>query len=325
MKKILIIQTAFIGDVVLATVLIEKLRDVFPESELDFLLRKGNTTLLAENQKVNNILVWNKRKNKYLNLLKLILKVRNNKYDLIVNAHRFSSSGLITYFSGATRKIGFDKNPLSFCYDVKVKHDVNNGKHEIERNLELISEYHGKSEYKPKLYLSEDNINRAKEIAKKPYVVFAPASVWFTKQLPLNKWLEIIKNIPSSHEIYLIGAGNDVKFCENIINESRRDKMTNLSGKLSFLESAALMKFAEMNFVNDSAPMHFASSVNAPTTAIFCSTIPGFGFGPLSENSTVLQINEELDCRPCGLHGFKRCPKGHFNCAHKIIIPKSLF
>jgi len=73
-----------------------------------------------------------------------------------------------------------------------------------------------------------------------------------------------------------------------------------------------------MNFVNDSAPMHLASAVNAPVTAIFCSTVPSFGFGPLSEKSIVIETKEKLDCRPCGLHGFKACPKGHFKCAYSI-------
>ncbi|WP_431217663.1 glycosyltransferase family 9 protein [Puia sp. P3] len=78
------------------------------------------------------------------------------------------------------------------------------------------------------------------------------------------------------------------------------------------------MRSAAMNYVNDSAPMHFASSVNAPVTAVYCSTIPGFGFGPLSDNSNIVEIQQPLDCRPCGLHGYKACPKGHFNCAKKI-------
>jgi heptosyltransferase-2 len=69
-----------------------------------------------------------------------------------------------------------------------------------------------------------------------------------------------------------------------------------------------------MNFVNDSAPMHFASAMNAPTTAFFCSTIPEFGFGPLSEFSRIVEASEELACRPCGLHGKKACPLGHFKC-----------
>jgi heptosyltransferase-2 len=87
---------------------------------------------------------------------------------------------------------------------------------------------------------------------------------------------------------------------------------------MSFLQTAALMKDAKMNYVNDSAPLHLASSVNAPVTAIFCSTVPEFGFGPLSDNSYIVETEEDLDCRPCGLHGFAKCPKTHFKCATNI-------
>ena len=70
-----------------------------------------------------------------------------------------------------------------------------------------------------------------------------------------------------------------------------------------------------MTFTNDSAPLHFASAVNAPVTAIFCSTIPEFGFGPLSDVAHTIETEEKLLCRPCGLHGKKACPQGHFKCA----------
>ena len=73
-----------------------------------------------------------------------------------------------------------------------------------------------------------------------------------------------------------------------------------------------------MNYVNDSAPMHFASAVNAPTAAIYCSTVPSFGFGPLSTKAVVIEIQEPLACRPCGIHGHAACPEGHFNCALHI-------
>ena len=84
------------------------------------------------------------------------------------------------------------------------------------------------------------------------------------------------------------------------------------------LQSAALIKDAEMNYVNDSAPMHFASSVNAPVAAVYCSTIPAFGFGPLSDTQFIIEVEEKLGCRPCGLHGHKACPQGHFKCALDI-------
>ena len=70
-----------------------------------------------------------------------------------------------------------------------------------------------------------------------------------------------------------------------------------------------------MTYTNDSAPMHFASAVNAPVSAIYCSTVPSFGFGPLSDQHFVFETDKDLDCRPCGLHGKKQCPEGHFNCS----------
>jgi heptosyltransferase-2 len=78
------------------------------------------------------------------------------------------------------------------------------------------------------------------------------------------------------------------------------------------------MKDATMNYVNDSAPMHLASAMNAPVTAIFCSTVPAFGFGPLSNKSVVIESKEKLTCRPCGLHGYRACPQKHFKCATTI-------
>jgi heptosyltransferase-2 len=96
----------------------------------------------------------------------------------------------------------------------------------------------------------------------------------------------------------------------------------NLAGSLSLLQSAALMKGAVMNYVNDSAPMHLASATDAPVTVIYCSTIPAFGFGPLSPVSKIIEAEESLDCRPCGLHGFKNCPKGHFRCAETISVKR---
>ena len=97
-----------------------------------------------------------------------------------------------------------------------------------------------------------------------------------------------------------------------------------LAGKLNFLSSAALMKGAKMNYSNDSAPLHFASATDAPITAIFCSTVPEFGFYPLSEKSIIVQTELQLSCKPCTLHGKKACPLGHFKCGVTIETQKLL-
>ena len=121
----------------------------------------------------------------------------------------------------------------------------------------------------------------------------------------------------SGNHIYLLGAVEDLKLCEHIKNQSTNKNIVILAGRLSLLQSSALIKNASMNYVNDSAPLHLASAVNAPVTAFFCSTIPAFGFGPLSDNSKIIEV-KNLACKPCGLHGFKACPKGHFKCGEMI-------
>ncbi|MBS1567701.1 MAG: glycosyltransferase family 9 protein, partial [Bacteroidetes bacterium] len=118
--------------------------------------------------------------------------------------------------------------------------------------------------------------------------------------------------------IYLLGGPGDKSLCEKIAQSAAHPRVTILAGQLDFLQSAALMKDAVMNYVNDSAPMHFASAVNAPVAAVYCSTLPSFGFGPLSDKRYVIEVQEALSCRPCGLHGHKACPQGHFRCALDI-------
>jgi heptosyltransferase-2 len=328
-NKILIIQTASIGDVVLATPVIEKLAHIYPHSEIDFLLKKGIDSLLFNNPHLNRILVWDKSADKYKNLRNLILKIRQNKYDLVVNLQRFASSGLLTIFSGARIKLGFNKNPFSAFYSHRVKHlistDPDKSSHEVTRNLHVISGITDDDKNFPvKLYPSKADFAKVSQFKTRRYICIAPTSLWFTKQFPPEKWIEFIKALEPALVIYFLGAKADKLVCDQIIRDSGHTNSMTLCGKLSFLESAALMKDAVMNFVNDSAPQHFASAMNAPLTSIFCSTVPAFGFGPLSDDSVIVETDENLNCKPCGLHGFKACPEKHFKCALTINKEKLL-
>lgn len=321
MQKILIIQTAFIGDVVLATGLIEKLYGHYPDAAIDFLLRAGNEGLLKEHPYLNEVIVWKKKEHKLRNLWNLLWKIRRKKYDLLINVQRFAATGFLTAFSRAAHTVGFDKNPFSFLFTQKIKHSISttgNLVHEIERNHQLIKEYTDNIPARPVLYPSPKDILSVQELTKDPYIVVAPASVWFTKQYPADKWISFINKVDPEIVIYLIGAPGDKELCNQICHSSLHPKVRNVCGQYNFLQSAALQKKALMNYVNDSAPMHFASAMNAPVTAVYCSTLPSFGFGPLSDTSFIVEIKEALACRPCGLHGQKSCPLGHFNCANKI-------
>ncbi|MFH1320826.1 MAG: glycosyltransferase family 9 protein [Bacteroidota bacterium] len=114
--KFLIIQTAFAGDVILATPVIEKLHQHYPEAVIDFLLRKGNEDILKGNPCLNELIIWNKKQRKYRHLWYIIRRIRIKKYDYVINLQRFLSTGLITVLSGAKKTIGFNKNPFFFSF-----------------------------------------------------------------------------------------------------------------------------------------------------------------------------------------------------------------
>lgn len=326
MQRILVIQTAFIGDVVLATGLLEKLHQHFPAATIDVAVRKGNEGLFNHHPFIGSVLIWDKKSSKYSHLLQLLFQIRKNRYDTVINVQRYFATGFLTAFSGAHLKIGFDKNPFSFLFTKKIRHDFSgegDASHEIHRNHALIRSMTDSVAGKPKLYPSSEDRSQIKKFQQKSYICIAPASVWFTKQYPAERWVELIQQLPVHYKIYLLGAPSDQKLCDLIQSEATR-KIESLAGRLSFLASAALMEGAVMNYVNDSAPMHFASAVNAPVTVVYCSTIPAFGYGPLSDRSFVVETPSPLECRPCGLHGHQTCPKQHFNCAMNIRVEQLL-
>ena len=305
------------------------------------MVRKGNENLLKDNPQINNVIVWDKSKNKYKNLFNLSKKIRANNYNKVYNLQRFAASGFLTWRSNADIKVGYDKNPFAFTFNFKVKHEIGDGGHEIDRNLKLLNadpENGFEKAEKPKLYPSNLDQSKIEELTKNDdsFIVFAPASVWFTKQLPQEKWIELGQRFLSEKsKIYFVGAPSDIGLIDNIIEGIGKsiDQLVNLAGELTLMESAVLIGKAKKSFVNDlepsscaafalndSAPLHLASAMNAPVVAFFCSTIPTFGFGPLSSDQQIIQTSEKLNCRPCGLHGYKQCPKGHFKCGMNIDI-----
>lgn len=334
-KPILIIQTAFIGDTILASHFARAVKEQFPESPIHFFLRKGNESVIQGLSSVDRVWVWEKQGGKTRNLMKLIGEMRKYDYHAVFNLHRHFNSGLVTLMMKASHKIGFKQNPLSFFYTNKVNHQIPHYIdqkvpatfwHEVQRNLELLKILrpnlqisHDSKKYKPELPIQQKHLDKIAEYEKvENYFVMAPASVWFTKAWSEHKYRELTERLATMGVVYLIGGPGDFDLCERI----RKDipHTVNLCGKLGLLDSAALMKKARRVFVNDSAPLHLASAVNAKTTAIFCSTVKEFGYFTLADDSVIIETPEKLSCRPCGLHGHKECPQMHFNCAEKIQI-----
>jgi heptosyltransferase II len=319
-QRFLVIQTAFLGDAVLASALLEKLHKHHPNAQLDLVVRKGNEGLFAGHPFLHNCWVWDKRKNKVLNLLRLAAQLRRQRYDQVINCQRFLSTGLLTLLARGGESTGYHKNPLAFFFTRRVPHVIGDGRHEVDRLGALVEHLTNKERPYPRLYPGAEeraDVSRRLGAANhQPYVCMAPASVWYTKQWPEERWVDLLRLVGRDHRVFLIGSPGDRGLAERIAAAAGQGEV--VAGELSLLATAALLQGATMTYANDSAPLHMAGAVGAPVTAIFCSTVPAFGFGPLLASGRVAQTNEALSCRPCGLHGHRACPRGHFRCAGSI-------
>ncbi|WP_022819285.1 glycosyltransferase family 9 protein [Fusobacterium russii] len=318
--KILIIHTAFIGDIVLATTLVAKLKDKYPNSDIYFLTTPVGKSILENNPKIKEIISYDKRgKDKGLKaFFNLAKKLRKMNFDICICPHRYLRSTILAFLSTSKIKIGYDISSLSFLYDEKIKYDKN--KHEVEKLLSFVDKI--EKRYEIELYSSEENqINIKKLLPQgKKIITIAPGSKWFTKKWPEEYFRILIKNLLKINDIIIVISGGNE---EKEIKLDLAPEVLDLRGKISLLDLAELCRLSSIVVSNDSAPIHIASAF--PKTrilGIFGPTVKEFGFFPWSKNSRVFEING-LYCRPCGIHGGKVCPEKHFKCM-KEILPETI-
>jgi len=310
--RALVIQTAFIGDVVLASATVESLHSA--GFEVHIMVRKGNEQLFADHPFIRHLHVWDKRQ-KIISLLSNLRYVRSIGFDVVINLQRYGTTALFTLASGARIKAGFRTTIASRLYTHSILYSAATPEHEVERNYRLLSSAVQADAKPPRLYPSAADYEAIAPYTHQPYVCIAPTSVWYTKQLPMEQWHDVIRALNT--KVYLLGSDADSPVCDQLAAMAG-SQTTNLAGKLSLLESAALISRASCTIANDSAVTHIASAMNAPIVTIFCSTIPEFGFGPLSSLAAIVQTTQTLSCRPCGIHGLAQCPEKHFLCARSI-------
>ena len=134
--KILIWQTAFLGDLILTTPLIHSLKNIYPASKIDIITKPFGLAVLKNNPYLNRVIVFDKRKDSNIQLIKML---RREKYDIAVSPHRSHRASYSLFLAGIKKRIGFDKAGFSFLYTNRVKHRFD-GTHEIDRNLKLLTE-----------------------------------------------------------------------------------------------------------------------------------------------------------------------------------------
>lgn len=319
MEKVLIIHTAFIGDIVLSTPIIEKIKKTNNNIEVYYLTTPAGKAVLQNNPNIKEIIVYDKRgiHKGIKGFLEIIKIIKSLKIDRAFILHRYLRSSLIAFLGNIRERVGYNIAAGSFLYTKKVEYKKE--KHEVERILSFLDD-NKSDENKIVLYPSESDVEKVEKMWKslelygKNVIAIAPGSKWFTKMWPIEYFNKVLEKLALNNNIKILVVGGKE---EEGLNIEKYDNVENLIGKSSLLELKAIFDKCNMVVTNDSSPIHIASSTKAFIVAIFGATVKEFGFYPWSKNSIVVEV-EGLECRPCGIHGGKTCPKNHFRCMREI-------
>lgn len=323
--RILIIHTAFIGDIVLSTPLIKKIKDTYPDSDITYVTTPSGEAILKNNPHLNNIIVYDKRgEHKGISgVWQLGKRLRYENFNMVITPHRYLRSSILSWLSRSPIRKGYDIASGSCLFTEKIKYDRT--KHEVEKLLSFVDP-ENKKRYEIELYPGEkekmkgDNLWKENLLEDKKVVVLAPGSKWFTKQWPVEYFNKLAKSLKKISNVRLIVVGGK----DEINLPIEKENIIDMRGKTSLLELADILSRADVVVTNDSSPIHIASAFKKPRIfALFGPTIEKFGFFPWSLNSKVFQV-DGLKCRPCGIHGGKSCPEKHFKCMRDI-LPEEVF
>ncbi len=320
---LLVVQTSFLGDVVLTAPLVTALRRHLRPRRVAVLVRPESAPVLVGHPDVDAILVDDKRgaDRGTLGLLRAARRLRAERFDLAVSPHRSWRTALLLAAAGIPRRIGFDERGRgAFLYHQRVARDRR--RHDVERNLALAralgARTDGVAMHVPVQAAAAARAAALLPSGSGPLIGVAPGSAWATKRWTPGGFAAVVDAlIGEGARCVLLGGPDEVALAEDICVRSGR-RATVLAGRTDLPTLVAVIDRLAVLVANDSAPMHIACARGVPVAAVFCATTPAFGYGPYGVPARVIEA--DLGCRPCARHGGRSCPRGTEDCM-RLVAP----
>ena len=338
--KIGIFHTAFLGDLVLASLLIEGL--FLDGHDVYLITKKLAAQFYQEDKRLKKVIIINKKNGlrKINSIFEIAKDISDLNLDVLLVPHKSITTSLIVYFTKAKEKVGYKDAALNMVFSqLRI---FQKEKHECLRCLDIAPEGLISNKIKDNLLkLARPVLNETNNLLvflqknpsffqdKKEFFIVSPGSVWATKKYPARhfaKLIEEILNINKNLFCILAGGKQDYIDIQNVLshieNKSLLTRVVETASYLPLQEFSNLVAKSAFVIANDSSPVHIASGFNIPILSIYGPTSWKFGFYPTSEKSIYLNYKDSSDnllpCHPCSPHGSKQCPKKHFKCMEEL-------
>lgn len=320
--KVCLLQTAFLGDCVLTLPLLKKLKEVLPHSSVTVVTRPETAGIFAASGLAHEIIEDRKKTapSRLAEFGRLVSELRDRNFDAVIIPHRSLRSALLAWRAGIPVRVGFSSSAGRFLLTHKVPFSWL--LHDVERNLALLSPLaENLASAFPGLH------RKAGAPVKKHDGVIAginAGSAWPTKRWPAGNWARLIKKLAAARRgrVLLVGGPGEADWNSAIERLAGPENCLNLTGKTSMPELMEAIRPLKVFISNDSGPMHIAAALGVPAVGIFGPTTRELGFFPYGPGNRVVET--PLACRPCALHGSKKCPRGHFLCM-KLLTVEEVF
>lgn len=326
--NVLIIQTAFIGDVALVTPLIQAAKERLDARRLVVVVRPSTAELLRHNPYVDEVLPYDKNgaERGLSGLLSLAGRLCAERFDLALVPHRSIRSALLSWLARIPVRSGFDTSAGRWLLTHRLPYRA---VHEVERNLDLLQPWKvGHTGYAPSLFPSDEDRTFAEHFLHRHgmegvnlLMGMSPGSIWATKRWLPERFADVARRAERelAARILLLGGPDDIDLCRTIAERAGGSPVV-VAGQATLLQSAALVARCAALVSNDSAMAHLAAAMGTRVIGIFGPTVPAFGFTPYGDGHHV--IEHTLLCRPCGRHGGVRCPIGTHECMTGVTVDR---
>ncbi len=316
-KNILIIDLAYIGDLLMATPAISEIKRAFPAARVTVLCSPSSSDVLLRNPDIDEILTFEKENAGFWKLKGFASKLRRGKYEIAFIFHRAFGSALLALVAGIKRRVGFSTEGRSLLLSHPVKLDKT--KHRADNDLVVLKSYGLDINPDAGLVYITDPADEGfldkvlgKDVVGKGYIVLNPNGSWDTKRWPVERFRALSERIRNELGLIPVGIGSDGE--TRRVGEMLGGSGFNLAGKTDLSKLGVLCRDAVAVVTNDSGPMHIAAAAGADVIAIFGPTSPS-RCGPRSDKAVVLR-SDKLDCIGCYK---KKCPL-EFECMLELSV-----
>jgi heptosyltransferase-2 len=333
-KPNIVIQTAFLGDLLLAIPLFKHLKQLYPSQKLYLVCREGLGGILKSLELVDE--VFEIKKSDRQSYKKILKTLNKTEFQILICPHESLRSALFTFQLKASKKISYDHWWNFFVFNETITRDLNLP--DPLRQLSLISSLEHKMAMLVDQYSDEHSISSLGPIPEwasmalpekinfqlpatlpdaflgfsKKIICLFPGSVWATKQWKIDGFIELARRFKNeNYEVVILGSKPELSLGQAIANAI--PGVHNLIAQTSLQETLALLKVACVVVTNDSAGQHLAAVAGTATVSLFGPTVLDLGYRPWNPKALVVE-NKTITCRPCGKHGHKTCPIGTHIC-----------